>query len=62
MGRALTATVALAEPGQSVRVAIEQKEVRYYFEANGEAFQVDLPDAAPDQGLYLLLAELAGRE
>ena len=61
-GPALTATVALAEPGQAVRAAIEGKEVRYYYEAGGEAFQVDLPDASPDQGLYLLLAELAGRD
>jgi len=59
---ALTATVALAEPGHAVRVAIEGKEVRYYYEAEGQAFQADLPDASPDQGLYLLLAELAGRE
>lgn len=61
-GPALTATITLAEPGQAVRVAIEGKVVRYYYEAAGEVFQVDLPDASPDQGLYLLLAELAGRE
>jgi hypothetical protein len=61
-GPALTATVALAEEGHSVRVAIEGKEVRYYYEADGEVFQADLPDSSPDQGLYLLLAELAGRE
>lgn len=61
-GPALTATVALADPGQAVRVAIEGKEVRYYYEAGGAAFQVDLPAASPDQGLYLLLAELAGKD
>lgn len=60
-GPALVVTIELAEPGQAVRVAIEGKEVRYYFESAGETFQVDLPDAAPDQGVYLLLAELAGR-
>jgi len=60
-GAALVAVVGLAEPNQAVRVVIEGKEVRYYYESNGEAFQVDLPDAAPDQGVYLLLAELAAR-
>jgi hypothetical protein len=61
-GIALNAIIELAKPGHAVRVAIEGKEVRYYFEANGEVFQADLPDASPDQGIYLLLAELAGRE
>jgi hypothetical protein len=60
-GPALAVTVGLAEPGQAVRVLLEGKEVRFYYEAGGEVFQADLPDAPPDQGLYLLLAELAGR-
>lgn len=58
---ALAVTVGLAEPGKAVRVVIEGKEVRYYYEADGAVFQADLPDAAPDQGVYLLLAELAAR-
>jgi hypothetical protein len=60
-GPALAATAGLAEPGQAVRVVLEGKEVRYYYEAGGEVFQADLPDAPPDQGVYLLLADLAGR-
>jgi hypothetical protein len=60
-GAALATVVGLAEPGGAVRVVVEGKEVRYYYESNGAAFQVDLPDAAPDQGVYLLLAELAAR-
>jgi hypothetical protein len=60
-GPALAVVVGLADPGQAVRVVIEGKEVRYYYETGGEAFQADLPDAAPDQGVYLLLAELAAR-
>jgi hypothetical protein len=60
-GPALAVVVGLVDPGQAVRVVIEGKEVRYYYETDGEAFQADLPDAAPDQGLYLLLAELAAR-
>jgi hypothetical protein len=61
-GAALTMRVPLAEPQQAVRVAIEGKDVRYYLESDGEVFQADLPAASPDQGLYLVLAELAGRE
>ena len=60
-GPALSATVTLAEPEKAVRVTIEGKEVRYFYESGGETFQVDLPDAAPDQGVYLLLAELAAK-
>jgi len=60
-GPALAVTVPLAESGQAVRVVLEGKEVRYYYEAGGEVFQADLPDAPPDQGVYLLLAELAAR-
>lgn len=59
----LAVVVGLADADQAVRVVIgpDGKGVRYYYEAGGEAFQVDLPDAPPDQGLYLLLAELAAR-
>jgi hypothetical protein len=62
-GPALAVAVALADPAKAVRVVIgpDGKEVRYYYEADGRAFQVDLPDTPPDQGLYLLLAELAAR-
>jgi hypothetical protein len=60
-GPALSATVTLAEPDKAVRVTIEGKEVRYYYESGGETFQVELPDALPDQGVYLLLAELAAK-
>ena len=60
-GPALTVTVGLAESGQAVRVVLEGKDVRYYYESGGEVFQADLPDAALDKGVYLLLAELAAR-
>ena len=60
-GPALAVTVGLSEPGNAIRVLIEGKEVRYYYEAGGQGFQADLPDAAPDQGVYLLLADLAGK-
>jgi len=60
-GAALAVVVALADPDRAVRAVIEGKETRYYYEAGGEVFQTDLPDAAPDQAVYLLLAELAAR-
>jgi len=58
---ALAISIRLAEPGQSVRLVLEGKDVRYYYEAGGDTFQVDLPDPLPDQGIYRLLAELAAR-
>jgi proteasome lid subunit RPN8/RPN11 len=60
-GPALAVTVGLADPGHAVRVLLEGKEVRFYHEAGGQLLQADLPDTPPDQGVYLLLAELAGR-
>jgi len=60
-GPALSTTVTLAESDKAVRVTIEGKEVRYFYDAGGETFQVELPDALPDQGVYLLLAELAAK-
>ena len=53
--------VALAEPGTAVRVCLEGKEVRYFVESAGSTVPADLPDLPPDQGVYLLLAELAAR-
>ncbi len=58
----LAVTLPLAAAGQSVRVLAGLKTVRLYYEAAGEVFQPDLPaGVAPDQALYLLLAELAAR-
>jgi len=58
----LAITVPLVVAGQSVRVLAGVKTVRLYFEAGGEVFQPDLPTGvAPDQAIYLLLAELAAR-
>jgi len=60
---ALRMTIGLGEPGRLVRVLIDGKTVRYAYEAGGAVTQPDLPaGAAPDQGVYLLLAELAARD
>ena len=57
-GPALAVIVGLGEPGSAIRVLLEGKTVRYFYEAGGQAFQADLPaGAAPDQGVFLLLAE-----
>lgn len=60
-GPALTVTVGLGDPGHAVRVQMEGKEVRYFYESGGGVVQADLPETPPDQGVYLLLAELAGK-
>lgn len=62
-GPALRMTIGLGEPGRVVRVLIDGKTVRYAYEAGGVVTHPDLPaDTAPDQGVYLLLAETAARE
>ncbi len=60
-GPALAVVVGLPDPGHAVRVVLEGKDVRYVYEAGGDAFGVDLPDAPPDQGVFLILAEVAAR-
>ncbi len=60
-GPALAAAVWLADPGQELRVVFDGPEVRYVYEAGDEAFQVDPGEAAPDVGVYRILAELAAR-
>jgi len=60
-GFALTVTVPLAEPGDAIRVLLWPKEVRYYVLRGGEVFAVDCPADCIDQGVYLLMAELAAQ-
>ena len=60
-GPALAVEVPLAEPGEAVRVLLEGKEVRYVLQRSGEALAADLPEPRVDQGVFLLLAELAAR-
>lgn len=62
-GPALTVEIGLGEPGQRIRVVLEGKTVRYFYEADGQVSHPDLPTGmAPDQGVFLLLAELAARK
>jgi len=58
---ALVVEIALAEPGATLRLAIESKEVRYYLIHGGEVRTLDTLATHVDRGVYLLLAELAGQ-
>jgi hypothetical protein len=58
---ALAVTLPLAEPGSAVRVVLEGKEVRYFLVREGQTLAADLREARIDQGVYLLLAELASQ-
>jgi hypothetical protein len=59
----MAVTVPLAEAGHAIRVIVESKSVQFFYEAGGQLFQADLPaGTGPDQGVYLLLAELAARD
>jgi hypothetical protein len=62
-GPALAMLIATADHNHTmIRVVLDGKTVRYFCEAGEQAFQADLPAAVgPDQGVYLLLAELAAR-
>jgi hypothetical protein len=60
-GPGLVLTLPLAAGGEAIRVLVRQKEVRYFLERGGEPLAVDVNDDCVDRGVYLLLAELAGR-
>jgi proteasome lid subunit RPN8/RPN11 len=57
----LLLTVPVATNGESIRVLLCRKEVRYYLESGGELRAIDDSDECVDRRVYLLLAELASR-
>lgn len=59
-GPALGIEVPLADPNETVRVIVKDKEVRYFVRRKGELFRADSSETRVDRGVYLLLAELAG--
>jgi hypothetical protein len=59
---ALAVTVPLAERGDGVRALLKGDEVRYYVARDGELQSAQSSEKRVDRGVYLLLAELAGRE
>jgi hypothetical protein len=60
-GTALALNLALADPGSSLRLILERKEVRYYLVRGDQLLAVDPHEPQVDRGVYLLLAELAGK-
>jgi len=60
-GPTLVVTVPLAEPGDVIRVLLDDKEVSYLLERGGEVLAADPRETRVDQGVYLLLAELASQ-
>jgi hypothetical protein len=60
-GPALSVNLALDEPGRSLQILLEGKEVQYYLLRGGEAIVADPHEDRVDRGVYLLLAELAAQ-
>jgi len=60
-GPALAVNLALADPGSSLRLVLERKEVRYFLVRGDELLVVDPREPQVDRAVYLLLAELAGQ-
>jgi len=55
---ALVLNVALAEPGTTIRVVMEGKEVRYLLLRADGALAADFHDDRVDRGVFVMLAEL----
>ncbi len=60
-GPALAVQFPLAEPGNALRVLLEEKDAQYFLVRNGEPFRTDPQEARVDRAVYLLLAELAAQ-
>ena len=60
-GPELVLTVPLSEPRHAVRVALTEKDTRFYVRRGDDVFHADCLDERVDRGVYLLLAELAER-
>ena len=60
-GPELMVNVPLSEPQHAVRVALTDKEVRFFLRRGEETLAADCPDERVDRGVYLLLAELAAQ-
>jgi hypothetical protein len=60
-GPALAVDLKLAEPGQALRLLIDGSGPQYYWVRGEELLSVDPDEDRIDRGVYLLLAELAGR-
>lgn len=55
----LRVRIALPRPGHSLLLVLAEGVAACYVQQQGELFQVELPDAALDRAVFLVLAELA---
>lgn len=60
-GPALMMLVRLAEPQTAIRVLLRGKHATYFLERDGDTVVADAPAERVDQGVYLILAELAAQ-
>ncbi|MFN4258817.1 MAG: Mov34/MPN/PAD-1 family protein [Gemmataceae bacterium] len=58
-GEMLVVTIPLAEPYDALRVLLEEDAVHYFLLRDGDILAADPREQRVDQGVYLLLAELA---
>ena len=58
---ALLVKVPLPDPGRAIQVMMEGKELRYLLVDGGEPLLADIREVFVDQGVYLLLSELASK-
>ena len=61
-GPALACRIRLSEPTRHVRVLIQGKTVRYFYEEAEQTYEVEPNATSLEQGLFQLLAELARRD
>jgi proteasome lid subunit RPN8/RPN11 len=61
-GSALAVMFKLAEPGETLRVVLDDGMAAYYLQRGSEFMAVDAPAPELDRACYLILAELAARD
>ena len=61
-GPALVCRIRLSEPTRHVRVLIQGKQLRYFYEDAEQTFEVEPNAATLEQGVFGLMAELARRD
>jgi hypothetical protein len=59
LARILSMKIMLAEPKQKLHLLLNEHEVRYYWDKEGEFIAIDSDEARLDRAVYLILAELA---
>jgi hypothetical protein len=55
----LCVKISLAEPNQKIRLLLNDGDVQYYWDKEGDLIAIDPHEPQPDRAVYLILAELA---